>query len=107
MQLPAMDLRIVPQDAVRQIKQLSDHFRAGEPPAGDNERELTAPLLWVHLDIGTFQQRNDVVAQPSCVREALQGKGKGLKTREAVEGGHRADRQNEIVVGEGLDRSGG
>jgi len=99
------DLWVVPQDAMYEIAQLSDHLRASEPTTGDNEREQAVPLLGVRLNIGALQQGNNVVAQPDRVREALQGKGIGLKPREAVEGGHCAQRQDEIVVREHLDWS--
>ncbi len=78
-----------------EVGQLAGQLRAGEPAAGDEERQEPAPLVGIGLEVGQLEHLDDVVLEPEAVVEALQpvrvlGEARvGLEVLSATEGDDR------------------
>ena len=103
--LAPIDGPIEARDAAKEISELAGRFDAGESSADDRKREQASPFFLVLRDVGEFEARERVIANPFGVLEAFERIRPLGDAGEIERRRDRAEREHDVIVAEPVSRA--
>ena len=94
-----LQVRIELHRVTQEIVDGADRFHSGKSAPGDHHRQRRLPRRLVHLVVGQFQRVDHSVAQEDGVAQGFHRQSMLCQTWDVIKVRHRAERQDELVVG--------